>query len=95
MKIEKCHKSKVDSNKRTFVVRNGQTLLEPKGTLFLSSEDQVVKVKIRILQAVHFASSDYLFTNAQSDNQRFSAMFPDSEIAKNYHPLETKVKYNI
>ena len=95
MKIEKCHKSKVDSNQRTFVVRNGQTLLEPKGTLFLSSEDQVVKAKIRILQAFHFASSDYLFASAQSDNQRFSAMFPDSEIAKNYHQLETKVKYNV
>ena len=83
----------IDSNQRTFVVRNGQTLLEPKRTLFLSSEDQVVKAEI--LQAFHLASSNYFITSAQSDNERFSVMFLDSEIAKNYHQLETKVKYNI
>ena len=71
----------MDNNQRTFVVKNGQTLLEAKGTLFLSSQDQVVKAEI--LQALHFASSNYSFANAQSDNECFSAMFPDSEIAKN------------
>ena len=83
----------MDNNQRTFVARNGQTLLEPKGILFLTSEDQVVKVEI--LQALHFASSNYSFACAQSDNERFSAMFPDPEITKNYHQSETKVKYNI
>ena len=77
---EKYHKSKVDNNQRTFVVRNGQTLLEPKGTLFLSPVDQVVKAEI--LQVLHFSSSNYSFACAQSDNERFSAMFPDPEIAK-------------
>ena len=69
----------MDSNQRAFEVRNGQTLLEPKQTLFLSLEDQVVKAEI--LQAFHLASSNYLFTSAQYDNGRFSVMFLDSEIA--------------
>ena len=77
---DKCHKSKVHNNQRTFVVRNGQTLLEPKETLFLSPEDQVVKVEI--LQALHFVCSNYSFASAQSENERFSAIFPDSEIPK-------------
>ena len=83
----------MDNHQRTFVVRNGQTLLEPKGTLFLSPVDQVVKAEI--LQVLHFSSCNYSFACAQSDNERFSAMFPDSEIAKNHHQSETKVKYNI
>lgn len=50
---------------------------------YLPSEDQVVKVEI--LQAFHFSSSNYSFASAQSDNENFSAMFLDSEIAKNYN----------
>ena len=71
----------MDNNQRTFVVKKGQALLEPKGTLFLSLEDQVVKAEI--LQVLHFTSSNYSFASAQSDNECFSGMFLDSEIAKN------------
>ena len=81
----------MSKDQSTFVVRNGKTLLQPKGTLFLSSEDQVVKAEI--LQVLHFASSNYSFASAQSDNECFSAMFPNSEIGKNY--LSRKPKSSI
>ena len=74
---EKCLKSKTtNNNQRTFVTENGETLLEPKGIVFSLSEDLVIKAEI--LQALHFASSNYSFISAQSDNKYFCAIFPDS-----------------
>ena len=56
---EICDKSKTDSNQGTsFVFKNGQILPKSNGTLFLLSEDQVLKAEI--LHALRLANSNVL-----------------------------------
>ena len=52
-------------------------------------------VKAEILQALQYVECNYLFASAKKNSEIFKAMFPDSEIAKNYRQGETKVRYNI
>lgn len=90
----KTHKEdSSNANQRTFEVTNGKVSFQPKRAMALSPEDQVTKAEI--LQAMHFASSNYSFASASDDGERFQMMFPDSQIARTYRQSETKLKYNI
>ena len=52
-------------------------------------------VKTEILQALQYVECNYFFASAKKDSEISKAMFPDSEIAKNYRQGETKVRYSI
>ena len=58
-----------------------------------SDKDNVTNAEI--LQALKIVDGNMSFASANGDNQRFKAMFPDSNIAKAYSQGETKVKYYI
>ena len=47
---------------------------------------------MRALDIVHHNQT---FASADSDNEKYAAMFPDSQIAKNYHQKSTKINYVI
>ena len=85
----KCHKK--DPRQLQFVFENEATVMQKR--IRLSSEDQVVKSEI--LQALHYAESNYSFASAATDSARFKIMFPDSQIAKSYSQGKTKMAYNI
>ena len=59
----------------------------------LSVEELVTKAEI--LQALKTVESNYSFSSADGDNERFVLMFPDSEIAKSYCQSSTKIAYVI
>ena len=59
----------------------------------LSTEDQFIQAET--LQALDCVQSNYSFSSANSDNEKFKQMFPDSKIAQSYRQGETKIKYVI
>ena len=77
------------SNQRTFIVGSKTVNLSP-GTFVLTQEESVVKAEI--LQALQYVECNYSFASAEKDSGRFKAMFPDSDICKNYRQGETKVR---
>ena len=80
------------SNQRTFAVGSKTMNLSPV-TFVLTQEETVVKAEI--LQALEYVECNYSFATAEKDSERFKAMSPESEIAKNYRQGETKVRYHI
>ena len=92
----KTHQEKEnpDTNQRTFVVNSKTNHVSlSSGTLTLTTEELIQKAEI--LQALKYVNANYSFASAFDDSERFQLMFPDSEIAKNYHQGPTKIKYNI
>ena len=58
----------------------------------LSTEEEVRRAEI--IHALKYVESNYYFTS-MNDGVRFQAMFPDSQIAKQFKQGETKTKYTI
>ena len=65
----------------------------PSSCMVLNPVDLATKAEM--LQAMKMVESNLPFASANGDSQRFKLMFPDSEIAHNYHMEETKAKYMI
>ena len=55
--------------------------------------DQVLSAEI--IEDLNKIDKNQSFKSADEDNEKFSRMFPDSEIAKNYQQGKTKVKYMV
>ena len=47
------------------------------------------------MQTLKFVDSNYSFHSPCDDPDRFRVMFPDSDIAENYHQIIAKIRYNI
>lgn len=60
---------------------------------FMSMDDQVLRAEI--LWELKCVKSIFSFASNSGNNDLFSAMFPDSKIAKSYKMSETKCKYLI
>ena len=56
-------------------------------------EEEVLRAET--LQALGCVQSNYSFSSAKNDSEKFKAMFPDSKIAEAYKQGETKTKYVI
>ena len=59
----------------------------------LSTEEQVLRAEI--IRCIDIVDSNCSFSSADSDNDKYKKMFPDSNIAKGYHQKRTKVKYMV
>lgn len=64
------------------------------GRLHLMSMDDTV-LRAEILWALKCVKSTFSFASNTGNNDLFTAMFPDSKIAKSYKTSETKCKYLI
>ena len=59
----------------------------------LSTEDQVLKAEI--IRCIDIVDSNQSFSSSENDNDKYTKMFPDSDIAKSYKQKWNKVKYMI
>ena len=80
------------SNQTTCIVGSKTVNFSP-GTFALTQEE--IFVQAEIFQALQYVEWNYSSASAAKDSEKFKAMFPGSEIAKNYRQGETKVRYNI
>jgi hypothetical protein len=77
---------------RILVQESSSSLLTLKPVEF-SNADKVIRAEI--LTALKVVKYHKSFQSTDQDNEVFKAMFPDSEIAKNYQMARTKLKYII
>ena len=77
-----------DKSQRTLVVVEGNEVELSKNDIFLKPEDKITKTEV--LNTLHVVHDNYSFKSAEDDCKIYAAMFPDSEIAKNYQTEETK-----
>ena len=61
--------------------------------LVLTTKEKVRKAEV--LNVLKCVKLNLTFASTNGDDKIFQNMFPDSEIAKNYHQAETKTKYTI
>ena len=66
---------------------------KPSSSSCRDFDDQVLTAEL--LQALKTVDCNQSFQSADGDNERFSRMFPDSEIAKSYKQAQTKLKYMV
>ena len=83
------------NGQRTFSASKNRTLAVNAlpSEAVLSVEELFTKAEI--LQALKTVESNYSFSCADGDNERFVLMFRDSEIAKSYRQSSTKIAYVI
>ena len=82
-KVIKTENSSGSTNQMTFIVASKTVNLSPR--TFVLTQEVLSRQKFCKL----FSMQNVM------DSEIFKAMFPDSEIAKNYRQGETKVRYNI
>ena len=63
-----------------------------RGLQSLSLEEKITNAEI--LRCLQVVNSNYSFAGTESDGKQFQAMFPDSQIARNYKQ-SYKVRYSI
>jgi len=81
-------------NQATFTKNQDSLSLISMGKqCILSSEDQVIRAEI--LRCLDIIESNSSFSAANSDNDKYKLMFPDSKIASSYGQKADKVKYMI
>ena len=70
----------------------GLSLMSLGKQRILSTGDQVVCAKI--LRCLDIIESNFSFSAANSDNDEYKLMFPDSEIENSYRQKADTVKYD-
>ena len=91
----KSHTEKVKELANNTVLTNNQNqeVKVSKPAKKTTLEDQVLCAEV--IEALDKVDKNHSFQSADDDNGKFSRMFPDSEIAKNYKQGQTKLKYNV
>lgn len=80
------------ANQRVFyLTEENRVSLSTNNIVYLPPEEQVLKAET--IQALDCVNSNYSFANANSDTQKFKAIFLDSKIAESYKLSKTKTKY--
>ena len=87
------HKSNIQSNSQTTFNFSSGLATWNRALQSLSLEDKIVKAEI--LPCLQLVNSNYSFASTESDGERFQAMFPDSEIARNYKQSKAKVPSSV
>ena len=64
-----------------------------KSAKLLTTEVQILKAEI--VRCLDYVDSNVSFYAAESDNDKYSRMFSDSDMAKHYHQKSNKVKYTL
>ena len=98
----KCHKKSSTVSlpgQRTLVVNNSgssaKVTLSKQPVIKQSLPPEDLRLNAEILQALHYVDSNYSFSSASTDSNRFRMMFPDSKIAQSYSQGATKIAYAI
>ena len=82
------------SGQSTFAASAGKlALIASNKPKTLSTEDQVLKPEI--IRCIDIVDSNQSFSSSENDNDKYTKMFPDSDIAKSYKQKRNKVKYMI
>ena len=82
------------SGQSTFAASAGKlALIASNKPKTLSTEDQVLKPEI--IRCIDIVDSNQSFSLSENDNDKYTKMFPDSDIAKSYKQKRNKVKYMI
>ncbi|CAL4093316.1 unnamed protein product [Meganyctiphanes norvegica] len=80
--LVECAENQVDENNNEANIRE-----------ILTPQEEVIREET--IQALKVVNSNYSFLSTTDDGDRFRSMFPDSNIAKQYHMSKTKVGYVI